>query len=298
MTIPLLAVSIGENLGVEIVSGRHDALRALLAHPAVAFAVTGAERDPLGPGIGADPSIVAATLISYVPDGAGVLVAGRPGADHPYNLARRILSLDHLSHGRSGVLFAGVDRRGSGQNGWIPTADDDTLLRETATILDELFAAWPLDAFPADQQSGQYVDTDRVQHIGFEGAYSVLGPLTAPGSSQGLPLRAQLVPPGRAALPGLDIVVREGDDPIADAEEAAFTLRHRPVSAWSGTEQVSPDGVLLTVDSSEDIATVLDALGRPHGRHPAGTLRDRIGIPAPRILLDHATPAFLEGSTR
>lgn len=284
---PIIAVSIGAGAALEIATASSGGIPTrvveLLGHPAAAFFVVGADRSTAGSGVGVDPSIVAAVLLAASHD-AAVLVAAWPGADHPYNLARRILSLDHLSGGRSGVLLPGtasVDRRSGGAANWIPDSGDADIVRETLAILDELWAAWPLDAFPADQPTGRYVDTDRIQHTNHEGVYSVLGPLTAPGSVQGLPVRAQLVEPGEAPLPGIDLAIQR--------RRAVDNPDH--AGARTGT-------VLFELDSLAGIPDLVHALDDHPGVQRQSTLRETLRLPLPATPIPNATPAFLEGSSR
>ncbi|MDT0234809.1 LLM class flavin-dependent oxidoreductase [Curtobacterium sp. BRB10] len=296
MTTPLpFGIAIGERLALDLLTGgpSADPLRAVAGHPSVALVVVGASRPTSTTAVGLDPSVTAAHLVATVPTIGGVLVAVRPGADHPYNTARRVLSVDHLSRGRVGVLFAGVDRRSGGQHGWDPDVDDAALVRDTARLLDELWSAWPLEAFPADQATGHYVDLDGVRHVNHRGAYEVLGPLTGPGSVQGLPVRAQLLDAGEEPLPGLDVVI----------EHVAGTADGPLVLTWEGRAASGPEarpGSVIELAVPDDVSALADALGPvvdgPHDALP--TLRERLGRSAPIVTVDAATPAFATGSTR
>lgn len=127
--------------------------------------------------VGTDPS-VAALALGLAEPGIGVIIETVAGDDEPYNLARRILSIDHLTSGRAGVLLT-VDR-------------DDTAGRaaavDEARLLRELWNSWPLDAIVGDPEAGVFADTDRIRRVDHRGAFDVTGPLGTPSSPQGEPV--------------------------------------------------------------------------------------------------------------
>lgn len=295
---PPFAVALGDRLALDVLTGgpSAEAVRAVLGHAAVDVVLVGVDRPESGGTIGLDPSVAAAHLVATVPMLGGVLVAARPGADHPYNAARRVLTIDHLSRGRSGVVFTGVDRRSGGQDDWVPVADDRALLHETARILDELWSAWPLDAFPADQATGRYVDLDGIRHVNHRGAYDVLGPLTGPGSVQGLPVRAQVLGGDDPVLPGLDLVIERDPGTAGPAGDAT-------VLTWAGRAAAvleARPGSVVELAVPQDVTALAAVLGPDHSgpRGPLPTLRARLGREAPTVHLAVATPAFPAGSTR
>src|SRR5690606_32149727 len=72
----------------------------------LAFLLLGATRfDPARAGdLRLDPSALAAFLHDRVRR-TGLIVSASPQRDHPYNLARRVSTDDHITGGRSGLLL-------------------------------------------------------------------------------------------------------------------------------------------------------------------------------------------------
>ncbi len=186
---PIRAVSLGSRLLIDYLGEERTVesstpLARLVAGSSIDFLVVGLDR-PVGAddGVAIDASIVASSLLSELDPRIGVLIAAWPGADHPYNLARRALTLDHLSNGRSGVVFPGsrgLDLRFGGERNWVPEAPAQEVVREASEILDQLWSSWTIESFIADQSTGVYVDLDGVRRVNHEGAYSIAGPLTLP----------------------------------------------------------------------------------------------------------------------
>lgn len=116
----------------------------------------------------------------------------------PYNQARRLSTLDHMSQGRAG---------------WILARDEPAdRAAEFAHVLRKLWESWAPDAVRADTEAGIYVDFDLLQPIQHTGQYfTVGGPLNLPRSPQ-------VHPP----LLGDDVIVRENADV---AEDGVYLLR-------------------------------------------------------------------------
>src|SRR4051794_25304326 len=108
MPAPYLAFGLAGPHLIELTSNA-DLLARWDALP-VAFTVLGIDRiDGSGPApLTLDTSAVGASLAGRT-TGARFLIVASPQRDHPYNLARRVASLGHLSRGCSGVLFGVAD---------------------------------------------------------------------------------------------------------------------------------------------------------------------------------------------
>ena len=104
MSVPL---NIGIELpGVELLHALgpqiHELAQALDASDA-ACAVIGAERDDTTSQ--ASPSLtVRGVLLAPHTRRVGLVVAASPQRDHPFNMARRLASLDRFSAGRAGLM--------------------------------------------------------------------------------------------------------------------------------------------------------------------------------------------------
>ncbi|MEK6345535.1 MAG: LLM class flavin-dependent oxidoreductase, partial [Curtobacterium sp.] len=150
-----------------------------------AVVVLGADRfaPERGRGRRLDPTTVALALGRALP-GHGLIVAAAPTREHPYNVARRVLSLDHVLGGRVGLLVGARD------HGAPPTPDVHDPA-EFAEVVRGLWRTWPLDSIVGDREQGVFAETSRItplHHDGGPGGYRVRGPLTTPSSRQGEPV--------------------------------------------------------------------------------------------------------------
>lgn len=123
----------------------------------------------------------------------------------PYNLARMLLSLDHLSAGRAGWnVVTSLGDRAAQNFGLDSQRDHETRYARSAEAIDVIRGLWHTyeqDAFPRDRSSGQYLDQSRVNLLHHRGEhFSVAGPLNIEPSPQGEPVifQAGHSVPGRA----------------------------------------------------------------------------------------------------
>jgi hypothetical protein len=180
---------------------------------------------------------------------------------HPYNLARRIASLEQLSRGRIAWVH-GLD-----------TAKERE--RDYVRVVQQLWRSWPLETLAADASAPHFADTDLIRRIGAVGAYEVAGPLNVPSSPQYLPV---VVGPSR--VPDRHHYVDLIPSGAGWVVPEDGTLRARVVAASSPAQLAS-------------IAATL-----PVGGGEQRTLRDRLSLTAPSIAeLDGASARFPAGST-
>lgn len=161
--------------------------------------------------------------------------------NEPYNVARRIASLDRLSGGRAGWNV--VTATGGGENFNLPHhvdhAERYVRAHEFVDVVGGLWDSVAPDAFLRDKASGRWLDPDRIRPLNHEGRYyRVAGPLNAPPPIQQRPVLAQ----AGASDAGMDLAARIG--------EVIYTAEYDPDAgrAWR--------------------AEVLDRAGR-HGRDAA-----------------------------
>ncbi|MGO2660298.1 LLM class flavin-dependent oxidoreductase [Mycetocola reblochoni] len=269
---------------------QHPALIEQLRRVAgtVGAVVIGAKARPLS----LDPVAVATALTVRAP-GLGLIVACDGVRDSPYNAARRLLSLDHLSDARSGVLFS------SAQASAAQTA-------ERIGVIRALWNSWPRRSLRADRERGVYANTEdirRIDHVGEH--YRVDGPLNSPSSRQGEPVSIWLVSSEaelRAAQGLVDLVLvedeqlierwREGDPAgrpaLAtglDAAEAAVRVR----TVGGLDELVALSDALATTDTDADADADADAADRATAPR---TLRGSLELPARSVELSGKPLAF------
>lgn len=241
-----------------------------------------------------DPTVVASYLAGRHP-GIGYLAEVPTTGNAPYNVARRILSLDRATGGRAGIVLLA----GNGDEVSEPTVPDhaaaDPVQRwiEYADVLNRLWESFPREALIGDREAALVVDTALVEPIDHEGAfYRVAGPLDGPSSVQGRPLVAAdlgaLTPEAVAAsanvlvtgeAEGADARVTEALHRVGRARaEVALLGRITPGTdprAWIAEHRL--DGVELVPEGGADAAAALlrDWAGP---RSDAETLRAGFGL--------------------
>lgn len=256
----------------------------------VAFTVLGIDR--------IDGSSPAATTLDATSVGAALagrttggrfLVAASPQRDHPYNLARRVASLGHLSRGRSGLLLGTAD-------GYAPAGPDgaeawggaglgagapltEATAHDAARAVRRLEQSWPYDSIVGDREARILVQSGRIVHVDHEGAYSIAGPLNAPEPPTGASVLGWLAggPTARAATapdPVFDLVLGP-DGPVA-------------VVPLGGELPDEADGIVLRPSTRQSVSELLDAATRLLADglrpvQPAVPLRAALG-------LGHAAP--------
>ena len=113
--------------------------------------------------------------------------------NEPYNVARRLASLDLISKGRAGwnVVTSG-DAGTAGNYGRDEHYDYDTRYaraQEHVEVVQGLWRSYEDDAFPRDRRTGQFLDPSKLHALNHKGThFSVVGPLNIQRSPQGQPV--------------------------------------------------------------------------------------------------------------
>jgi alkanesulfonate monooxygenase SsuD/methylene tetrahydromethanopterin reductase-like flavin-dependent oxidoreductase (luciferase family) len=287
-----------------LVTSLTDAVR--IAQVAEAAGVAGLRLLDAVPGFAVlDPTVVVSFLagrssaLGYLPD--------VPTTHHaPYNLARRILSIDRATGGRAGLVL----RPGEGDevtSAVVPDAsarDPKQRWCEYAEILRRLWDSFPAAALVGDQESGIFVRDDLIRPAGFDGRfYRVAGPLDGPSSVQGRPVQVAAVTDAAeiACVVGHAdaVIVDIAAAPLADAAlttELERVGRTRGEVALLGRIQVPPgadadwlhdqvtsqslDGLVLTVNGAthELLALIESAVSRLVTPGATRSLRQSLGL--------------------
>lgn len=110
----------------------------------------------------------------------------------PYNIARQLASLDHISKGRAGWNVVTSPLEGSALNyGKAHPEHDDRyrIAEEYLQVVKGLWDSWEDDAFVGDRESGVFFDPGKLHVLNHEGKYyTVRGPLNITRSRQGHPV--------------------------------------------------------------------------------------------------------------
>ncbi|HEY1134034.1 MAG TPA: LLM class flavin-dependent oxidoreductase, partial [Nocardioides sp.] len=172
-----------------------------------------------------DPSVVASYLASRAPD-LGYLVDVPTTQHAPYNTARRVLSLDRATDGRTGVVLrpgVGDDVSDGAPDRPVGVVSVGERWTEYAAVLAGLWESFPREALVGDQAAAIVVDDTLLRPVGHDGAaYRVAGPLDGPSSVQGRPVlvAADVDVVGWAGVAAsADVVLLETDD-AADAADS------------------------------------------------------------------------------
>lgn len=123
----------------------------------------------------------------------GVVPAASPQRDHPYNIARRTASLDHISGGRAGWLALHTDRTielGTPAHGsWAPpaTTSQAFALADAITAARALWGTWPFESLLLDTPAARPANAE-VCYADHTGIFPTTGPLNVPSTPQGQPI--------------------------------------------------------------------------------------------------------------
>lgn len=155
----------------------------------------GFTRHGLSNGLKHDPAQLAAQVVA-VTDHLGVGVTLSTSFNEPYNLARTLLSLDHLSGGR--VAWNVIQSSGPANYANFPRVEQlgrDELYDRGDEFVEAVLAlwrSWAPDALVADPVTGVYADTGKIAAPEYKGRYvEVRGPLNLPPSPQRHPVIIQ-----------------------------------------------------------------------------------------------------------
>lgn len=254
------------------------------------------------PNFGAmDPTIVLAAVAS-VTRHVGLVATASTTYNEPYNLARRIATLDHLSRGRASwniVTTFIPDVAANFGTAELPNHDDRyERAEEFVDVVTRLWDSWEDDALVGDKVTGRFADASRVHVINHRGAhYTVRGPITLPRSPQGRPVLYQSGSSG----PGRDLAARFADavftpqNTIAAAQEFRADVRRRTKERGRSPDDIKIIPGLLpvlggTVAEARARKDKLDELG---GQSELKKLALRVGLRVDDLKLDEPLPLEL-----
>jgi FMN-dependent oxidoreductase (nitrilotriacetate monooxygenase family) len=154
--------------------------------------------------VGRPDTLPVLAAITGVTSHLGVVGTLNATFNEPYELARQLASLDHLSGGRAGWNVVTSFDAFTGQNfrrgGFLHRDDRYVRAGEFIDLARQLWDSWPADAVVADKDSGQFLRDPAVgtfEHHGKQ--FDISGQFNVPRSPQGRPviLQAGISPQGR-----------------------------------------------------------------------------------------------------
>ncbi|MDF2991995.1 MAG: coenzyme F420-dependent N5,N10-methylene tetrahydromethanopterin reductase [Microbacterium sp.] len=181
--------------------------------------------------------------------------------NEPYELARQIASLDHLSGGRAGwnvvtsfdAYTGGNFRRG----GFLPHADRYVRAEETVATVRELWDSWAADAIAADKEAGVFLRDARAGEFSHHGAqFDIEGRFTVPRSPQGRPVivQAGVSPQGRDFAASTADAIFSPYSSLAEGKAFRDDIRERAARFGRDPEHVKilPSAGFVLGDSRAD----------------------------------------------
>ncbi|TQS22527.1 LLM class flavin-dependent oxidoreductase [Microbispora sp. KK1-11] len=181
---------------------------------------------------GIEPPLIL-TAIARETERIGLIGTASTTYNEPYNVARRFMALDLISHGRAAWNAVTTYNSSSARNfGGVEPTREQRYRRgnEFVDVVLALWRSWDPDAVVDDTAAGRFADPEKVRPVKHEGEiFSVHGALTLPPSEQGHPVILQ----AGGGEEGRELAARVADavfcadvDPES-AKAAAADLRSR-----------------------------------------------------------------------
>ena len=128
--------------------------------------------------------LTTASALSAVTERIGLVVTGSATLQHPYHLARQLLSLDHLSDGRAGwnlvTSFAEAAADNFSARGVVDHDERYRIAEEAIEVVQKLWDSWGDDTIVEDRAAGIFNDVSKIRVPNHHGRYfDVTGPLGA-----------------------------------------------------------------------------------------------------------------------
>lgn len=240
------------------------------------------------------------TAVALATTHIGVIATCSTSYNHPFNLARRLQSLDHISGGRAAVNVVTNAGDAAAQNFGLPGApmhaDRYGRANEFVDVMVKLWDSWEDDAIIGDAANGVYADAAKVHAVGHSGEhFQVRGPLNVSRSPQGRPVIVQ----AGSSEGGKTLGSRHADaifttqTTLADGV-AFYNEMKRRARAWGRNPdhiKIMP-GLSTVIGSTEEEARRrCDALDSYQGEDGlASQIAQRIGIPVSELDLDGPLP--------
>ncbi|SFV38779.1 FMN-dependent oxidoreductase, nitrilotriacetate monooxygenase family [Devosia crocina] len=191
-----------------------------------------------------DPIVILSALAA-VTKRIGLIGTASTSFDHPYHLARRFASLDHISRGRAGWNIVTSSNALEAQNfGLDVMPEHDQRYARAVDVVEATLAlwnSWDEDARIVDKQAGRYLDPAKVRTVNHDGPFiRTRGPLNVPRSPQGRPLLAQ----AGSSEAGRDFAARYADlvfivqSSLPEAQEFYADMKARAVRLGRSPESL------------------------------------------------------------
>lgn len=133
------------------------------------------------------------SALSSITERIGLVVTGSATLQHPYHMARQLLSLDHLSGGRAGwnlvTSFAAAAADNFSARGVVDHDERYRIAEEAIDVVKKLWDSWGEGTIVEDRTAGIFHDVSKIHVPDHRGRYfDVKGPIGAARSAQGQPV--------------------------------------------------------------------------------------------------------------
>jgi FMN-dependent oxidoreductase (nitrilotriacetate monooxygenase family) len=201
------------------------------------------------------------SALSMVTEKIGLAATASTTYDEPYHIARRFASLDHISNGRSAWNIVTTGNPEASKNFGLEEhmlhSDRYKRAREFYDVVTGLWDSFADDAFVRDQESGMYLDPDKMHVLNHKGDdLSVRGPLNIARPVQGWPVIVQAgqSEPGRQLAAETAEAVFCSPKDINGAKELYADIKGRATAAGRDRShlKILPAAMIIIGDSADD----------------------------------------------
>ncbi|MDQ7905130.1 LLM class flavin-dependent oxidoreductase [Phytohabitans sp. ZYX-F-186] len=229
--------------------------------------------------------LTAAVAIARATSHIGVIATASTTFHEPYNLARQVATLDHLSGGRAGwnAVTSSVGEQNFGRRPWPDHAGRYERAAEFLDVVEQLWDSWEQDAVRHDRAAGVFADIDKIHPIDHAGThFAVAGPLNVRRTPQGRPVIVQAgsSPAGRDLAARHASMVFTAQRELAEAQQFYRDLKSRArghgrpdtdVAILPGVSPIIGDSA---ADAEEIRESLLDLVDQPTA---TARLADQLG---------------------
>ena len=244
-------------------------------------------------------------LLSYLAgrtERIGLIPTVSTSFEEPYNLARRIASLDHLSHGRAAWNVVTSHDAAAAQNfgaGELAgRLERYERAQEFVDVVVKLWDSWDDDALVGDAGSGRFADAARIRPVDHHGThFDVTGPLNVHRPPQGRPVIFQ----AGGSPAGLELAARTADAvfcalaSLPYARAFADDLRGRAARHGRPADsiRIMPGLSFVLGGTEEEARRRHDELNELAGENRLARLAGQLGVDVDVLDWDRPLPGWL-----
>ncbi|MER2105936.1 MAG: LLM class flavin-dependent oxidoreductase [Solibacillus sp.] len=136
------------------------------------------------------------SVLATVTKNIGLIGTFSTTFSEPFNLARGIATVDHISRGRAGWNVVTTADEASANNFGLDIIPEHQERYDRATefvdVVTKLWDSWDKDALTLNKETGEFADISKIHEVNHEGDfYKVKGPLNVHRAPQGRPVLVQ-----------------------------------------------------------------------------------------------------------